>query len=310
MKKFLQIIALFLILAFSGIVFFSPKFLGKNFFEISDIGKPCSKPIKYSIGSVDSRFQIDEEKLLENARQAEKVWEDPIGKNLFVYNPDSEIKINLIFDERQQKTIEAEKLENKLEILESDRTSALKEYNSLNGVYQEKIKKYNKTLKSYEKRLEEYEDEVNYWKKLGGAPEDEYEKLKKEKDALDEIFKKLEKERASITLLVEKTNQAIKKENEIVGKYNLNIETYKNKFGASREFEKGVYDGTNINIYEFRENSDLTMTLIHEFGHALGIGHLNNSDSIMYYLIGEQDLENPKLTQEDLSAIENICEIK
>jgi len=123
------------------------------------------------------------------------------------------------------------------------------------------------------------------------------------------MYKNLEEKRKALDVLRGKTNQAAKKVNSLAGNYNASLETYKSKFGLSREFEKGVFDGQAINIYEFEENSDLEMTIIHEMGHALGIEHLNNPDSIMYYLMGEQNLNNPKLTEEDLSALKSVCKI-
>jgi len=187
--------------------------------------------------------------------------------------------------------------------------SVSNEYDSLNKTYNQKLKEYNADADKYENKLKEYEEEVQHWNSQGGAPEDEYKKLQEEKNALEDIYKNLEKERTTLNALMGKANQAAKKVNSLAGNYNESLETYKNKFGSSREFEKGVYDGQAINIYEFEENSDLEMTLIHEIGHALGIEHLNDPSSIMYYLMGEQNLENPKLTEEDLSALKNICKL-
>jgi len=49
------------------------------------------------------------------------------------------------------------------------------------------------------------------------------------------------------------------------------------------------------------------LALAHELGHTLGIGHVDNPQSVMYYLMGEQDLKNPHLTKEDLDALKNVC---
>jgi hypothetical protein len=313
MKKILQYILLFLFLSFSGIIIANKtnRDLVKSTAEnLVGLDKTCSKPIEYSIGTIDPKFGISKDAFIENAARAEKIWEEETKKELFAYNPEAEFKINLIFDERQQATNEAIELENKLEKLDLTHDSTIEEYNSLKIKYSKRLAEYESKVAKYEKRLREYEKDVKYWNAHGGISEEEYQKLEKERKELKDIYEDLEKEREAINALASKANQAAKEENEIIDRYNANLETYKSKFGETREFEKGVFDGTGINIYEFREKADLEMTLIHEFGHALGIGHLSNPDSIMYYIMGEQNLENPALTEEDASALKSTCKIE
>lgn len=310
MRRILKLFFLFLLLSFWGIVLTNQEYFRNGIREITGIGKPCVRPIEYSIGAVDPRFGVSRDVVIEDARQAENLWEKAIDKNLFEYNSEAELKINLIFDSRQQQSDEAENLEKNLEKLDAIRESTLSEYNSLSSDYQERLAEYNKKLTEYEKEIQSFNKDVEYWNGRGGAPSDEYEKLKKRKKRLEEMRSGLEKERTRLNSLINKTNEIAQRENVIVEKYNSGVETYESKFGEFREFEKGAFDGVSINIYEFRENDDLVMTLIHEMGHSLGINHAVNPESIMYYLMGEQDLKNPKLSEEDLSALKNVCRIK
>jgi DNA repair exonuclease SbcCD ATPase subunit len=162
----------------------------------------------------------------------------------------------------------------------------------------------------YKKKLESYNKEVSSWNKKGGAPEDAYNELKKEKKELDALYDKIEAERKAINNLAGKSNDLVNKEKNVVNTYNSNVETYQNKYGQASEFDKGIYDGQKIDIFQFKEMSDLRLTLVHEMGHALGIDHLENPKSIMYYLMNEQDMNNPTLSSEDLVAIKGICKIK
>lgn len=310
MKKWIQYLILIILLAVWGTVLANRVIFKGSLKKIVGLDKPCSKPIEYSIGEVDQKFGISKDDVLKNALEAEKVWEAEARKDLFKYNPKAEFKINLVFDERQQSTNESIKLEDNLEKLDVAHDSTLQEYNLLKEKYSKQLEEYNKNVDEYEKRIEKYNKDVAYWNSRGGATEEEYKKLEKEKKELKAMYEKLEKERKVINNLASQANQTAEKENQIVNKYNSSLETYKSRFGESREFEKGIYSGQIINIYEFREVEDLRMTIIHEFGHALGIDHLNDPGSIMYYLMGEQDLENPKLTEEDISALKNVCKIK
>lgn len=273
------------------------------------VNPPCRHPLEYSIGEVDPQFRISRDDFIGLVQEAEIIWEDPTGKNLFQYNPNAQFKINLIYDERQEATKEAEKIEKDLNNLEIFHESIAKQYKSLSSVYQKKADEYEKDLTAYKKQLNDYNKEVNYWNDKGGAPQDEYEKLQEEKKDLKAKYADLEKQRKEMNELIGQTNNLAEKENQVVNQYNSGLVTYKSKFGDSREFEKGIFNGGEIDIYQFKEKTDLELTLSHELGHYLGLGHVENPEAVMYYLIGEQDLENPRLAQEDVDVLNNVCKL-
>ncbi len=277
----------------------------KNFFE----PKPCQEPFRYSLGSISQEFNLSKTDLKEVALEAENVWEKASGRNLFIYDETASFKVNLIFDERQLQTLESEKLEEGLKNLEEELSELMKKSDSLGGTYSTKLAEYKASVSVYKKRLEKYNKKVNSWNEQGGAPADEYEDLEKEKTRLKEMALELEKQRKVVNELARQANQMAQKGNQMVNEYNRGIQTYKSKYGSMREFEKGVFDGKEINIYQYKEIDDLRLTLIHEFGHALNIGHVENSQSMMYYLLGEQEMENPSLTKEDWEALQTVCQL-
>lgn len=277
----------------------------KNF-----INPPCNRPLEYSIGEIDSRFGITRAEFEKLAEDSEFIWENQIGKNLFQYNSGAKFKINLVYDDRQEETTATEELEQDLKKLELYHEGITSQYEKIQSQYQQEIKKYEKDMASYKKDLEKYNDEVEYWNDQGGAPKDEYEDLDKKKKELKDRYVKLEKQRKVINSLAGETNNLVSQENQISTKYNTEVITYKNKFGDSKEFEKGIFSGGSINIYQFKEKSDLELTLSHELGHYLGLGHVENLEAVMYYLIGEQDLENPTLAKEDIGELKRVCKIK
>jgi hypothetical protein len=171
------------------------------------------------------------------------------------------------------------------------------------------VAKYEADTVNYEKKLKEYNKSVEDWNEKGGS-QDEYDSLKKERSVLNNLYAKLEKERLEVNNLAGKTNTLVSKEKNVVNEYNANVTTYKKEYGEGREFEKGVYGGEEINIYQFKQSTDLRLTLVHELGHSLGIGHVDDSKSIMYYLLGDQNMENPTLSAEDLGALKTACKFK
>jgi hypothetical protein len=49
---------------------------------------------------------------------------------------------------------------------------------------------------------------------------------------------------------------------------------------------------------------------MHELGHAFGLDHGADKNSIMYYLLDSQSVANPVLTAEDINMIKLRCNIK
>lgn len=311
MRKFIKYLLIIILFSVWGIVLTNQDQTRETVQSVSQkvseaINPPCSKPLKYAIGRVDSNFNLTEDKFLEIVKEAEGIWEEPTGKNLFEYDARSDFKINLIFDERQIQSLEAEELQGELSELEETRGDITDEYNSLQKKYQKEIKEYEKDLKEYEDKLEEYNKKVKEWNKKGGSQE-EYEDLQKDQEKLEDLYDDLKDRQKEINKLASESNKLAREEGKVVNEYNANVATYKNKHGNAREFEKGVFEGTEISIYQFQERSDLRLTLAHELGHYLNLDHVDNSASLMYYLMGDQDLENPTLTEEDLAELDKIC---
>ncbi len=310
-----QKIIILILLVIGGAFFYAQKAEeiksgAKNILKNANLLTVCDQTLYYSLGEIDSRFEISQEEVLEILAQSEEVWEQDLHKNVFEYREGADFKINFIFDERQQGTIEKANLDGKLDELDAHKENISKEYQTVKLRYQQAVAIYEKNLKNYENEVEDFNNEIDNWKKEGGAPKDEYEKLKKEEKKLEEMKDRLEFERKNINKLVAQLNELVSKEKKVVNNYSSQIETYRERFGESREFNQGEYSGMGINIYQFHENNDLELVLVHELGHALELDHVENPESIMYYLMEKQDLENIKLSNEDIAAIKGVCKLK
>lgn len=269
----------------------------------------CKTPIQYHIGTIDPRFGTDKEELVRIAKNAEMIWETPLGKDLFVYNENSELPINLVFDERQENAVHAEELREDLSQKEGMSESVGAQYETLIVEFRALKKKYETQVVRYEENLLAYNTEVTDWNKKGGAPNDVIQKLEATQEELINTQSELESQAKKLNQLVEKLNAIGARGNSLIIDYNTIVEEYNNEFSETEEFTQGDYTTETINIYQFDTEEELTIVLAHEFGHALSIGHVAGAHSIMYYFMEEQQVAKG-LSTEDIVEFNTICEQK
>jgi predicted Zn-dependent protease len=233
---------------------------------------PCSQPIPYTLGTFDTQFGISKEYFVAALAEAEAIWEQPLGLNLFVYKPTDtalhDLKINLIYDYRQQAT---SKLASLGIVVKNDQAS----YDALKIQYTTLQAQYLAAKKDYE-------------------------------------LSKQEATRLKINEMVTEINALVVVLNQLAATLNISVNQYNTVNGARGEsFEEGVYisDGLNkeIDVYEFSNRAKLVRVLAHELGHALGLDHVTDPKAIMYSL---NQGNNEVLTQADLNELKIKCQIK
>lgn len=271
--------------------------------------KPCQEPIEYSLGGFDNRFGLDKSEFIKAVDESVDLWETASGRDLFVFSEMSQLKINLVYDQRQDTTNKLSDINEDLKVDRASYDELKKVYGELLAVYNKKTANLNLLVDSYNQSSKNYQTEVKKWNSQGGAPADVYQKMMAEKARLEGEVEKIKSAQISANQTVEEVNSAAYKLNNLAAKLNLNVEKY-NAIGESvePEFVQGNYSGgpetAEINIYQFNDYRKLVRVLTHELGHALGIDHIANPEDIMYALnVGVND----KITVADLDALNKIC---
>ncbi len=266
----------------------------------------CPVPISYRLGDFDERFLITKEEAAQVLADAERVWEEALGRDLFVYDDESTFAVNFIFDERQQLARTEEEWRTNLDRQELQSTALIDQVKAEGVVYQAMQADYEEKRLAYEARLSAYNEEVETYNAEGGAPEEEFEKLEEEEDALNGILRDLLDLEKELNNKAEAINRLGEEGNALIEAYNAEVLKYNELYGNRDLYTQGDFQRDRINIYKFSDTTELTKVIAHEFGHALGIGHVEGEESIMYYLMAEQpDTIIP--TVEDRSALVELC---
>ncbi len=285
-------------------------FVNKALNKAAVVTSRCNKPITYSLANFDTEFNIDRPYFLRAIGQAEKLWEEESGKNLFQFEESGgNMAINLVYDYRQQTTDELKKLGITVNQTRASYEELKAKYNAVKASYLSLKTKYDAAILAYNARVKTWSASVTYWNNNGGAPKKEYDELTAEKAALDLELAKLKNQELAINNLVNQVNGLANMLNKQAQILNLSVQKYNTVGGSLGDtYEEGLYysDGVKrgIDIYEFQTYNQLVRILAHEMGHAIGIQHLENSESIMYKMNTGKNLI---LTTEDKTALAGIC---
>jgi hypothetical protein len=268
---------------------------------------PCKRVITYRLGNVDVRFGLTNEDLTKALVQAETPWENLAMRELFRYAPDGEVVLNFVYDERQERTQEEVKLDKLGAQTEQKQSDLDATYDSLKKEYGIKKEQYENLVGSYENRLEVYNQSVTRFNRNGDATQDDVDQLKREADNLKNEERKIEAERTRLNSLAGSLNGTASAEEKVVLQYNTQVQSFSERFSGEGVFDQGEYGGKELNIYQYKTAEDLSLVLAHEFGHTLGLDHVENEASLMYYLMGSQPKNKVMLTEEDKAAFNQFC---
>jgi hypothetical protein len=267
----------------------------------------CPAPIEYRIGEIADSFGLNEKDARAYILQSEAVWESAVGEELFTYNPDASFTINFVFDERQAtanaQTIARDRLDNIAVQNESFRIQIA----DLQQAYENQEAAFKEERDAYDTDLAAYNERVRQMNDRGGVGPVVFAELEAQSIGLEREADALRIQADILTNLAEQVNQLSAEGNRLIETYNQEVQEYNSIYGQTHEFTQGDYQGGSINVYKFSNQNELVSVLAHEFGHALGIEHVEEPSALMYYLLDDELLDAPELADGDIAAYELVC---
>lgn len=303
MRLLLLCVLVIVLIFFASQRMFNPQL---NHNSVTDrLQHPLDTRLRYKIGHVDPRFNISDKHLQDLAQQATDIWFMGTQKQFFVFDPNAQLSINLIYDQRQADT---EARNTQITYIEQHRTYTDHERQKLNQLefdlnyYKQQIDQlkahYQDRLNHYNQQVEDFNQSHESRSQAG------LEHLKFQKQQLQYDQQQLQQQIEGFNHKVAVLNTQVHTVNQMNQQVNQSIDEFNRRF-QPRLFDKGVFNGREINIYEFQSDDDLRLTLAHEFGHALGLNHSQEPRSLMYPVLEKQDFKNFSLTPADLTLLQN-----
>ena len=226
------------------------------------ITHPLDTRLRYRIAEVDPRFKLSVEQVRAISQQATQVWKDGTGKDYFVYDPNAQLTIHLIYDERQY---ESEQRREHLSRLETNQQQWLNKKKQLDQIEQEVLQ--NKQILD-QKQLQ-LDQQIQYYnqerqiaqRSPSSSVNAEY--FQQRQQHLQQNVEQLQQEIGQYNQKISQLNQQIDELNALDQQLNASVKQYKQRF-QPHLFHKGLFNGKQILIYEFESEDDLRLTLAHE----------------------------------------------
>lgn len=123
---------------------------------IDSISVECTQPLTWRVGSIDPRFEIDREILIQLMKDVQNLWSDAMDTPLIEYSDNGEVVINFIYSEDQKITDNERGLSEKINKMKKNYYSMKTDYQSELAEFQRKPIQNNHPFLELEEKVNEY----------------------------------------------------------------------------------------------------------------------------------------------------------
>jgi len=261
----------------------------------------CDQPIRWRLDSIDPAFSLSAEQALPLITDAAAQWNQALGAEVLRYDAQQGFPIRFIFDARQQQQLEQLMLQRNLHRYDDriadqqqDFERQLAEFQQNKSAFEQKDQELAADIKLFNEKAQQADPGAAAM--LGREQAELLSRQKEhalEAEQLDALSEKLQDRQQQLNNTIADRNALIPAQ-QTSGLAEVGLLEQR---GATR----------TMTIFAYKDAHHLTLTLLHEFGHALGLDHLPDSASIMYNQLSSAQHQ---LTAADITAWQQLCRPK
>jgi chromosome segregation ATPase len=199
--------------------------------------------------------------------------------------------------------------------------AAEKDYQRRHQSLNERIEQLQREQKIHEQQVDDYQQRQRDFKaKVERWSRGQAKRHEISRDELLATEQNLREQAEKLNQRARKINayaRRLRREQRQLSALHEALNTQIDRFNRSSElfsgFQAGLYEGRGrigtITIFQFQDERQLRTIIAHELGHALGIGHVPGSDSIMHKHMSDKNRYPTSLSTHDLDALREQCRI-
>ena len=253
----------------------------------------CAVPLAWRVGGIDGRFGLTPAAVGAAIERAAAAWAGVASRPLFVRDDAAGFPIRIVYDERQARIEERQRLERAL--AEDDRRleSESAALTHRRADYARQRDAYDRERGDFERAAAAHADTVRTWNERGGAPPALVRSLQYSQAALDRDRERLlargrelEAMGRSFQADAERYNEALDEQGRAAAALQRSfppdpVESGLYLEAVRREGGRVVGVRREIRVFRFRDVDELQLVVAHELGHALGLGHVEEAGAVM-----------------------------
>ncbi len=252
----------------------------------------CQWPLAWRLGELDPAFQLSRQEALFYIEQASQHWQQATGKTLFVQDQQQGFAIDFRFDARQQRLLQQQLLQRNLQRYDAAITPGLQQLPAKAALLQQQVDEFNQQQQQLQQQFEQWQPQQTDAAARRQQLLQQQQQLAQQADWLAQQRQQLQRDQDYLNETIRQRNELLPGDrHQQAGSFEVGSMT---KHGQQRQ----------MTIFAFASPQQLVSTLVHEFGHAIGIGHTADPASMMY---PSQQPEQQQLTATDLAAFAAVC---